>query len=148
MKTAGGIVREFWRLMASNDFHSVVAVLAPEFVLEWPQSHERIRGGERFAQINTEYPAHGRWQFTLSRVVEDDDTVVTEVVITDGVQAATAISFFTGAGGQDHSAGRILARALPGPVGKGASRRADIVCETYDLKAEPLRIARDLSWRT
>ncbi|SDL95655.1 SnoaL-like domain-containing protein [Franzmannia pantelleriensis] len=89
MKTAGEIVREFWRLMASNDFHSVMAVLAPEFVLEWPQSHERIRGGERFAQMNDEYPAHGRWQFTLSRVVEDDDTVVTEVAITDGVQAAT-----------------------------------------------------------
>ncbi|MBA2780674.1 nuclear transport factor 2 family protein [Billgrantia kenyensis] len=95
MKTAGEVVREFWQLMASNDFYSVVAVLAPDFVLEWPQSGERIRGGERFAQMNAEYPAHGRWQFTLKRFVESDNEVVTEVAITDGVQSATAISFFT-----------------------------------------------------
>lgn len=95
MKTAGEVVREFWQMMASNDFYSVVAVLAPDFVLEWPQSNERIRGGERFAQMNAEYPAHGRWQFTLSRFVDGGDTVVTEVAITDGVQSATAISFFT-----------------------------------------------------
>lgn len=95
MKTAGEVVREFWRLMATNDFHSVVAVLAPDFVLEWPQSNERIRGAERFAQMNAEYPAHGRWQFTLKRIVEGHDEVVTEVAITDGVQSATAISFFT-----------------------------------------------------
>ncbi|RCV90061.1 nuclear transport factor 2 family protein [Billgrantia montanilacus] len=62
--------------------------------VEWPQSNERIRGAERFVQMNDEYPAHGRWQFTLNRIVEGDDEVVTEVAITDGVQAATAISFF------------------------------------------------------
>ncbi|QJQ95139.1 MULTISPECIES: nuclear transport factor 2 family protein [Halomonadaceae] len=95
MRTAGDVVREFWRLMATNDFYSVMAVLVSEFVLEWPQSNERIRGAERFARMNAEYPAHGRWQFTLNRVVEGDGEVVTEVAITDGVQSATAISFFT-----------------------------------------------------
>ena len=39
---AAEVVREFWRLMATNDFDAVAAVLAPEFVLEWPQSRERI----------------------------------------------------------------------------------------------------------
>lgn len=43
------VAREFWRLMASNDFHSVAAVLADDFVLEWPQSKERIRGAASFA---------------------------------------------------------------------------------------------------
>ncbi|MBZ0329698.1 nuclear transport factor 2 family protein [Halomonas sp. ANAO-440] len=95
MKTAGDVVRQFWQLMATNDFYSVAAVLAPDFVLEWPQSNESIRGGERFAQMNAEYPAHGRWQFTLNRCVEGEGEVVTEVAITDGVQSATAISFFT-----------------------------------------------------
>ncbi len=47
------VVREFWRLMATNEFTSVTAVLAPEFLLDWPQSNERIRGVERFAQMNT-----------------------------------------------------------------------------------------------
>ena len=43
LSTAVEVVSEFWRLMATNDFASVAAVLAPEFRLEWPQSKERIR---------------------------------------------------------------------------------------------------------
>ncbi len=53
------VVQESWHLMATNDFFAVCAVLAPEFVLEWPQSQERIRGAERFALMNQEYPAYG-----------------------------------------------------------------------------------------
>ncbi len=34
--SAALVTREFWRLMATNDFHAVAAVLAPDFVLEWP----------------------------------------------------------------------------------------------------------------
>ena len=94
------VVREFWRLMASNDFGSVGAVLAPEFVLEWPQSNERIVGAERFAQMNTEYPSHGPWRFTLHRVVGGEGEAVTDVGVTDGVQSARAISFFTVSGGR------------------------------------------------
>ena len=44
--------REFWRLIGTNDFHSVAAILAQEFVLEWPQTKERIRGAERSARMN------------------------------------------------------------------------------------------------
>lgn len=93
--SAPSIAREFWRLMASNDFYSVARVLAPDFVLEWPQSGERIRGAERFARMNAEYPAHGPWRFTLNRVVGGGSEAVTDVDVSDGVQAARAISFFT-----------------------------------------------------
>lgn len=93
--TAAEIAREFWRLMATNDFHSVTAVLAPDFVLEWPQSGERIRGAERFARMNQEYPAHGPWQFTTHRLFGTDSEAVSDVTVTDGVQSARALSFFT-----------------------------------------------------
>ena len=93
--TPTDVVREFWRLMASNDFHSVAAVLAPEFVLEWPQSRERIRGAERFARMNREYVAYGRWTFEVLRLFGSESEAVSEVVVTDGTQTATAISFFT-----------------------------------------------------
>ena len=89
------VVREFWRLMATNDFASVGSVLAANYVLEWPQSNERIRGAERFAAMNTEYPANGPWTFTVHRVVGGEGQAVSEVSITDGVQKAKAISFFT-----------------------------------------------------
>ena len=98
--TAVDTVREFWRLMASNDFHCVAAVLSPDFVLEWPQSKERIRGAERFARMNHEYPAQGRWQFTINRLVGGSSEAVSDVTVTDGALVARAISFFTVANGK------------------------------------------------
>jgi hypothetical protein len=89
------VVREFWRLMATNDFLSVGSVLSPRFVLEWPQSNERIRGAEKFARMNAEYPAHGRWVFTVNRIVTGEQEAVSDVTVTDGVQVARVISFFT-----------------------------------------------------
>ena len=86
--------------MASNDFGSVSAVLAPEFVLEWPQSKERIRGAANFVRMNQEYPAHGPWQFTINRVVGTELAAVSDVTVTDGVQAGRAISFFEVAQGK------------------------------------------------
>lgn len=89
------VVREFWRLMAGNRFDAVAAVLAPEFVLEWPQSNERIRGAENFVRMNAEYPAHGAWRFAVERIVGSAGEAVSDVSITDGVQHARAISFFS-----------------------------------------------------
>lgn len=89
------IVHEFWRLMATNDFASVAAVLAPAFVVEWPQSNERIRGAERFARVNREYPAGGSWRFSVNRVVAGSNEAVSDVTVTDGVKTARVISFFT-----------------------------------------------------
>ena len=89
------VAREFWRLMATNDFHSVAAVLAQDFMLEWPQSRERIRGAERFARMNQEYPAHGPWRFTINRVVGGESEAVSDVTVTDGVRTDRAITFFT-----------------------------------------------------
>ena len=89
------VVREFWRLMASNDFRSVEAVLSPKFVMDWPQSNECIRGPRNFARMNAEYPTTGRWTFVINRLVAQGDTVVTQVSISDGQQHAEPISFFT-----------------------------------------------------
>jgi ketosteroid isomerase-like protein len=95
MNTAIEVVREFWRLMASNDFKSVQTVLAPTYVLEWPQTNERIRGAERFAQMNAEYPASGPWLFHINRIVASECEATSDVSVTDGVQSARCISFFT-----------------------------------------------------
>jgi ketosteroid isomerase-like protein len=90
------VVREFWRLMATNDFASVKTILSPHFILEWPQSNERIRGAENFARMNAEYPTTtGQWSFKVNHLVAQATTVVTQVSVTDGEQIAEAISFFT-----------------------------------------------------
>jgi ketosteroid isomerase-like protein len=93
------VVHEFWRLMATNDFHSVKAVLADDFVLDWPQSRERIRGADNFALLNTAYPAHGAWTFTLNRIVAGIGQATSDVEVSDGVMQARAITFFTIANG-------------------------------------------------
>jgi ketosteroid isomerase-like protein len=116
---AESVVREFWRLMGTNDFASVQAVLADDFVLDWPQSRERILGPANFARMNAEYPASGRWTFQLHRLVASTDEVVTHVTVTDGSQVAQAVSFFTVA------AGRIvrLVEFWPEPYAPPANRR-------------------------
>lgn len=98
--SAISLVRDYWRLMATNDFQSVGAVLGPEFILEWPQSNEMIRGAARFAQMNSEYPAFGKWEFTIYRIVVSESEAVTDVGVTDGKQHARVISFFTIAEGK------------------------------------------------
>jgi ketosteroid isomerase-like protein len=89
------VVQKFWEQMKTNDFRSVGPLLADDFVLEWPQSNERIRGRDNYASMNEQYPTHGRWEFTINRIVGDAEQVVTDVSVTDGVQKARAISFFT-----------------------------------------------------
>jgi hypothetical protein len=44
---AESVVREFWRLMATNDFHSVKSVLAPEFTVEWPSAFAALSASVR-----------------------------------------------------------------------------------------------------
>ena len=94
------VVRRYWSLMAGNDFAAVGAVLADDFVLDWPQSGERLRGRERFARMNAEYPAHGPWTFAIDRLGGDDREAVSDVRVSDGVQHARAVSFFTVANGR------------------------------------------------
>lgn len=93
--SAESVVCEFWRRMASNDFRSVEPLLAPEFVTEWPQTNERIRGAENYVRMNAEYPASGRWQFRVNRLVASTSEVVTQVSVSDGTVSAEAVSFFT-----------------------------------------------------
>ena len=130
------VVRRFWELMATNDFRSVGVILAEGFVLDWPQSNERIRGAERFARMNEEYPAHGRWSFTVNRIVGGESEAVSDVSITDGTQNARAISLH-GLAWQDHSVGGILARAVRSPVKPQAPRRGHRVSPSRQTAANP-----------
>jgi ketosteroid isomerase-like protein len=95
MNDAAELVRDFWARMAGNDFATLAPLLAEDFSLDWPQSNERIRGPANFIQMNTDYPAAGPWRFTVNSVVGGNGQAVSDVTVTDGVQIAQAISFFT-----------------------------------------------------
>ena len=117
MTTALSLVDEYWRRMASNDFMSLLPLLADDFVAEWPQTGERF-GAAAFIRMNGEYPAHGPWRFTVHRIVGGDGEAVSDVGITDGVQNARAISFFTVVDGRI----RCLVEFFPEPYPAPASR--------------------------
>src|SRR5512143_1942728 len=89
------IVVGFWQAMQSNDFRAAAQWLHDDYVLDWPQSGERIRGRDNFAAINEQYPAAGRWQFTINRIVAEGDQVVSDVTVTDGQIVGRAITFST-----------------------------------------------------
>ena len=94
------VVKEFYRRMNTNDFQSAGQMLSDDYVLEWPQSKERIRGRDNFVAVNQEYPAHGPWRFTINRLVGNATEAVSDVTITDGTQVARAITFTTVHAGQ------------------------------------------------
>ncbi len=69
-------------------------VISDDYVQEWPQSGERIRGRDNFVAVNARYPAAGRWRFDLLRLVADEGGAASEVAVTDGAVVARAVSFF------------------------------------------------------
>jgi ketosteroid isomerase-like protein len=89
------ILEKFWETMKTNDFYAVAELLHDDYMLEWPQSGERIRGRDHFAVINTYYPAEGKWQFTVNQIVAEGEFVVTDVTVTDGSRTDRAITFST-----------------------------------------------------
>ena len=95
MVAAIEVIREFYRRMNSNDFAFAAELLSADFVLEWPQSAERIRGRANFVAVNAEYPAQGPWCFIINRLVGNESEVVSDVSVTDGAIHARAITFHT-----------------------------------------------------
>ena len=61
------LVERYWATMNRNEFHAVGDLLHDDFVLDYPQSGERIRGRENNAKLNAEYPSAGPWHFTVDR---------------------------------------------------------------------------------
>jgi ketosteroid isomerase-like protein len=94
-ETTRQLVTQFWAAMQANDWTAAAALFADDYVLHWPQSGERIRGGANFVAVNANYPAAGRWQFTVERVVVEGEQAVTLVVVSDGAVTARAITFTT-----------------------------------------------------
>jgi ketosteroid isomerase-like protein len=89
------VVESFWAAMQTNDFKRAGELLHEEYSLEWPQSGERIRGRANFVAVNENYPAHGRWEFTVHRIFAEGNEVVSDVGVTDGVITGRVITFST-----------------------------------------------------
>ena len=87
------VVESFWEAMRANDWDAAAQHFAPDAVIDWPCTGERIKSPAAWAEIQARYPAAGRWSFDLHRLVGDDRTAVSECTVSDGEQPARVVAF-------------------------------------------------------
>lgn len=88
------LVERFWQTMNSNDFRAVGDLLHDDYVLDYPQSGERIRGRENNTLINERYPSPGPWSFTVERLLVSDAEAVSDVRVHAPEFDGRVVSFF------------------------------------------------------
>ncbi|MFZ0919010.1 MAG: nuclear transport factor 2 family protein [Candidatus Dormiibacterota bacterium] len=89
----GEIVAELWRGMQARDWDAVWALLADDFVLDWPNARIRIRGRTNFVGFNRSYPEG--WSIEVIRIVAAGSLAVSEVRVPHPtVGPYYALSFF------------------------------------------------------
>jgi ketosteroid isomerase-like protein len=86
------VVERLWNLMEKQDWSAAGELLHDDFVQEWPQSGERIRGRQNAMAINQNYP--GFPSQTLGRVLAAGDLVTSEVTLDYGGQVYQGVSIF------------------------------------------------------
>jgi ketosteroid isomerase-like protein len=71
------VVAELWRRMEARDWDGVGELVAEDFVLDWPESRERIRGRQNFVELNRHYPEG--WTIEVLQILSDGNRVVSEI---------------------------------------------------------------------
>ena len=92
------LVLALWDAFDRFEFDTVADLLHDDFVCEWSQSGELIRGRDNFIAVNKNYP--GQWRIHVDRLVDAGDVIVTEIRAVDGEVSNPAISFFEFADGK------------------------------------------------
>ena len=87
------LIERFWQAFDRLDFEAAAALLHENYLAEWPQSGERIRGRENFIAINQRYPFH--WRVSILRMFACEDQVASEVKLEYRDELVFAVSFFT-----------------------------------------------------
>ena len=72
------IAQEVWRKLGAGDWGGARAMLADDYVQEWPQSRERIEGPDDALAINRNFPG-GMPAMTFRRAHSAGDLAVLEV---------------------------------------------------------------------
>ncbi|CAN5595105.1 hypothetical protein BH18ACT3_BH18ACT3_28700 [soil metagenome] len=99
MNEAKELAAAFVEQLDRRDWDAWTALLATDVVYEIPQTHERIRGRERYLQFNQEYP--GDWHLETQVVVGDDhDAAVLFRWTVGDDEPALAIAFFEASDGR------------------------------------------------
>ena len=73
-------VEQMYRLMEKQDWNGLQEYFDQDFIQEWPQSGERIRGFANSMEINQAYPGYPNMK--TRRITASGDLVTAEVTLT------------------------------------------------------------------
>ena len=73
-------VEQMYRLLEKQDWNGLQEYYHQDFVQEWPQSDERIRGFDNSVAINQAYPGYP--DMKMRRITASGDLVAAEVTLT------------------------------------------------------------------
>lgn len=76
------VVAAFWARMQARDWDGLARLLAPDLVVEWPDTRMRISGRDKYVGFNREYPEG--WAIEVLDIVAQGSTVVSEVRVPHG----------------------------------------------------------------
>lgn len=85
-----GTVEHYWQALAQRDLETAYLLRHEEFVLEWPQSGERVKGRENLRAIEGAYD--GSPEFVLRRLVGRGEFWITEATIGFEGQSSHVVS--------------------------------------------------------
>ncbi|MGO1080106.1 nuclear transport factor 2 family protein [Inquilinus sp. CA228] len=120
------VVTALWRAFDARDWSRALGLLADDFVADWPQTCERVRGADAFIALNANYP--GRWRCHLQELIQAGERAVSRVLLTDGNDIVHAVSLYRLRDGQITEAVEVFADSGEPPYDR--SRWT----ERYELK--------------
>jgi ketosteroid isomerase-like protein len=86
------VVEQLWDLIAKEAWDEAGRLLHDDFVQEWPQSGERIRGRENCMAVNRNYP--GLPKMSPRRFLSGGDLVTSEVTLDYGGRIYESVSIY------------------------------------------------------
>lgn len=92
MEQRAAVVRAFWEAMERRDWQAAGECLAPDVIVDWPLSDERIRGRDAVIDVNRAYP--GEWHIVIERILMATDEVIAQVRATIDDLSETCLGFY------------------------------------------------------
>ncbi len=92
-------IRAHFDAMSTGDWERVSRIMADDFVQDWPQSGERIRGREACTNINRNYPGGGPTG-SIRRISGGGDFWTVEIALDYGGTKVHQVAILEFRGGQ------------------------------------------------
>jgi hypothetical protein len=89
------LVRNFWKFFSDQKWNEAKSILTDDFIAEWPQSRECMRGQDNFVNVNRHYPGNHKIRVIHAHDIAPNQVVTTVWIEADTGQKTFANSYFT-----------------------------------------------------